>query len=134
MRLPPAEPDSEWLNLTPLLDVVMNLLLFFLIATHFHEQERELAVSLPEVVVAQPLTATEELIVNVTLDGKYKVVEKEYTEAELAAIINGFAAKNPHQPILIRGDGRSALTHSARVMGLCNRAGAEYRLGVIEVE
>ena len=132
MRLPPAEPDSEWLNLTPLLDVVMNLLLFFLIATHFHEQERDMSVSLPEVGVAQPLTSAEEFIVNVTQDGKYVVVEQERTEAELATLINAHAAHNPHQPVLIRGDGRSALTYSARVMGLCNRAKIDYRLGVID--
>src|SRR5262245_43366432 len=120
MRLPPDEPETGWLNLTPLLDVVLNLLLFFLIATHFIREERDLSLVLPEVVMA-PVTSNQGLVINITHDGKYKVVETEYTEAQLAALLREHGAKNPHQPILIRGDARSALKHSARVMGLCNR-------------
>jgi biopolymer transport protein ExbD len=132
MRLPPSEPENEWLNLTPLLDVVLNLLLFFLVATHFKEQERELPVALPDVVSAQPLTSTQEFIVNVMEDGKYKVVEQECSEAQLAALLKQHGAKNPHQPVLIRGDGRSALKHTAKVMGLCNRAKLDYKLAAVE--
>jgi biopolymer transport protein ExbD len=134
MRLPPADPENEWLNLTPLLDVVLNLLLFFLIATHFKEVERELDVKLPAVVSAQPLTGPQELIVNVTEDGKYKVAEQEYSEAQLRSLLKQNGAKNPHQAILIRGDGRSALEHSTRVMGLCNEAKLHYKLATILVE
>jgi biopolymer transport protein ExbD len=132
MRLPPAEAENDWLNLTPLLDVVLNLLLFFLIATHFHQQERDLEVSVPEVGAAQPLTSTPELIVNVTQDGRYKVVEQEFTESQLATLIRDHATKNPHQPVLVRGDGRSALRYSARVMALCNRENIDCRLAAVE--
>ena len=36
------------LSLTPLIDIVFLLLIFFLVATKFAEEERELAVMLPE--------------------------------------------------------------------------------------
>ena len=46
------------LSLTPLIDIVFLLLIFFLVATKFAEEERELAVMLPEASEAQPLSIT----------------------------------------------------------------------------
>lgn len=128
MRLPADSKDSEGPNLTPVIDVVFLLLIFFLVATRFNQEERELDVELPEVVQAQPVAMTQGLIINISRDGKFKVVRKEYTEQQLSAIIRQAKKNNPHQSALIRGDGDSALKHAARVMSLCNRAGMDYRL------
>ncbi len=58
------------LNLTPMIDVVFLLLIFFLVATRFEEQERELNVVLPQASEAMPLTAKpKELFVNVDREG-----------------------------------------------------------------
>ena len=43
------------LNLTPLIDVVFNLLIFFLVAPGLAEAEREMDVMLPEASEARPL-------------------------------------------------------------------------------
>ena len=44
--------------MTPVIDVVFLLLIFFLVATEYHQEERELDVVLPEVTQAQPLAMT----------------------------------------------------------------------------
>ena len=59
-------------NLTPMIDVVFLLLIFFLVAARFDEQERELPANLPQVVSAEPLAMTTDLIVNITKGGKFK--------------------------------------------------------------
>jgi biopolymer transport protein ExbD len=132
MRLPLTDNESEGPNLTPVIDVVFLLLIFFLVATRFDRQERELDVLPPEVGHAQPLTSGQGLIINISEGGHYTVVQNEYTEAQLAALIDGHGANNPHQPVLIRGDGRSPLRYTARVVSLCKKAQVDCRLAAIE--
>lgn len=132
MKLPSESTESDDPNLTPVIDVVFLLLIFFLVATRFDQEERELDVELPEVAQAQPLAMTQGLIINIGRDGKFKVVRQEYSEDQLAAIIREAKKNNPHQTALIRGDGESALKHAARVMSLCNRAGMDYRIAALQ--
>ncbi len=70
--MPSAEESTDGPNLTPVIDMVFLLLIFFLCATQFNQEERELEAVLPEVVQAQPLTMPpQELIVNFTREGVY---------------------------------------------------------------
>ena len=47
------------LSLTPLIDVVFLLLIFFLVATRFAQEDRELDVELPSASEAKPLVASQ---------------------------------------------------------------------------
>jgi biopolymer transport protein ExbD len=132
MKLPTDSSESEGPNLTPVIDVVFLLLIFFLVATEYHDAERELDVTLPEVAQAQPLAMTPELIVNITNEGRYKVAAQEYAEPELAALIAQAKKNNPQQSTLIRGDGDSALRYAVRVMGFCNKVKMRYRIAALQ--
>jgi biopolymer transport protein ExbD len=133
MRLPPPEQDLGVPNMMPLIDVVFLLLIFFLMASRFEQEERALKVALPEVAEAQPLAATQELVVNITAEGKYVVATQQYTEEQLAALLVQTRRNNPHQSVLIRGDGAAAWKHGVRVMGMCNKAGIDnYRVAAIQ--
>jgi biopolymer transport protein ExbD len=133
MRLPPSEPELGMPNMMPLIDVVFLLLIFFLIASRFEQEERELRVVLPEVAEAQPLAMTQELVVNITPEGQYVVAKQPYSEEQLAALLETTRRNNPHQSVLIRGDGRAAWKYGVRVMGLCNRAKIDnYRVAAVE--
>jgi biopolymer transport protein ExbD len=132
MRLPPSEPELGIPNMMPLIDVVFLLLIFFLMASRFEQEERDLKVTLPEVAEAQPLAMTQELVVNITPDGKYVVARQQYDEGQLAALLEQARRKNPQQTVLIRGDGRAAWMYGVRVMGLCNKAKIDnYRVAAI---
>ena len=132
MKLPADSAESEGPNLTPVIDVVFLLLIFFLVATEYHDAERELDVALPEVAQAQPLAMTPELIVNITNECRYKVAAQEYAERELAAMIAQAKKNNPQQSTLIRGDGDSALRYAVRVMGFCNKVKMRYRIAALQ--
>lgn len=56
MRLPTNESELESLNVIPLIDIFLVLLIFFLVATRMGEEEREISVRLAEVAKAQPLS------------------------------------------------------------------------------
>jgi biopolymer transport protein ExbD len=133
MRLPPSEQDLGVPNMMPLIDVVFLLLIFFLMASRFEQEERELKVTLPEVAEAQPLAMTQELVVNITPEGKYLVARQQYSEEQLAGLLVQMRRNNPQQSVLIRGDGRAAWKHGVRVMGLCNKAKIDnYRVAAIQ--
>src|SRR4051794_4259680 len=122
MRLPQSEVELGVPNMMPLIDVVFLLLIFFLMMSRFEQEERQLPVQLPEVAEAQPLASTPKLVVNITAEGKYVVAQQEYREEQLAALLEQARRNNPHQTVLIWGDGRAAWKYGVRVMGLCNKA------------
>ncbi len=131
MRLPPAEAESEGPNLTPVIDIVFLLLIFFLVATQFDEEEREIATRLAEVVDAQPLTKPpQELIVNILQEGTYKVHGKIYQEEALGQLLHDLSLKNPHQSVQIRADERVPFRYPARVMSLCEGEHLNHRCSV----
>ncbi len=133
MKLPDETPLDEGPNLTPVIDVVFLLLIFFLVATRYDQEERELDVILPEVTQAQPLAMTPELIVNISRDGLYKVSAREFNEAQLFQIIREAKQNNPKMTALIRGDSESALRYAVRVMGMCNKVEMKYRIAALQV-
>ncbi|HUY89255.1 MAG TPA: biopolymer transporter ExbD [Pirellulales bacterium] len=112
------------LNLTPMIDVVFLLLIFFLVATKFEEEERELDVVLPQASEAMPLTAKpKELFVNVARDGRYIVNGQQLNDAALLGTLQQAAASNPgRQTVIIRADNRCFWQSVVNVMNLCNKA------------
>jgi biopolymer transport protein ExbD len=133
MRLPPTEVELGVPNMMPMIDIIFLLLIFFLMASRFEQEERDLKVSLPEVVEAQPLAMTKDLVINITPEGNYLVAQQQVSVEALAALLEQSRRSNPHQSVLIRGDGRSAWKYGVRVMGLCNKAKIEnYRVAAIQ--
>jgi biopolymer transport protein ExbD len=112
------------LNLTPMIDVVFLLLIFFLVATKFEEQERELDVVLPQASEAMPLTAKpKELFVNIDREGRYVVNGQQLNLAALLDTLRQAAASNPgRQTVIIRADKRCYWQFVVNVMDLCNKA------------
>jgi biopolymer transport protein ExbD len=134
MRLPPTEPELGVPNMMPLIDVVFLLLIFFLMWSRFEkEEEKELKVMLPEVGQAQPLAMTGDLVISITQEGKYVVGLEQYNEQQLGALLEKTRRNNPHQSVLIRGDGRAAWKHGVRLMSLCNKAKIkDYRVAALQ--
>jgi biopolymer transport protein ExbD len=114
----------EALNITPLIDVVFLLLIFFLVATRFADDDRELDVVLPSASEAQPLVAKpKELFVNVDQTGRFFVGGQVVSAAELERVLLRAAENNPvNQSVIIRADKRCQFDFVVQVMNLCNKA------------
>jgi biopolymer transport protein ExbD len=122
-------------DLTPMIDVVFQLLLFFLVASKFADEERDLKVVLPQASEARPLIAKpEEFIVNVDRQGKIFVNHKVITLEQLDRQLSQLAVSNPgRQTVVIRADERSDLKYAVGVMNACNKANIrDYRLSTAE--
>ena len=76
------------LSLTPLIDIVFLLLIFFLVATEFAKEEREMKVVLPAASEAKPLTAKpSELYVNILKDGTFIVNRQKVDVGQLEKVL-----------------------------------------------
>lgn len=119
------------LNITPLIDVVFQLLLFFLVATRFAAEDRELDVMLPAASEARPLMAQpREVFVNIDHQGQFFVQGRMISGDELTQLLRQAAVDNPaHQSVIIRADKRVQLDSAVFVMNACNQAGIfDYKL------
>jgi len=116
--------SAQELNLTPMIDLVFNLLIFFMVTTEFAKEENELAVVLPAASAAMPLTAKpKEIFVNVTDKGEFFMLNKRVSEEEIETYLIRAARNNPvQQKVIIRADKRVPFASVVKVMDLCNKA------------
>jgi biopolymer transport protein ExbD len=112
------------LSLTPLIDIVFLLLIFFLVATRFAEEEREMDVLLPDASEARPLISKPgELFINVDQQGRYFVTGKILTVPELDRVLRAAAVNNPGRvSVIIRADKRVVWNYVVAAMNACNKA------------
>ena len=119
------------LSLTPLIDVIFLLLIFFLVATKFAEEERELNnVRLPVASEAVPITSRpKEVVVNIDQQGNYYVTGKMLDLDGLQAALHQAYADNPTQAsVVIRGDEHCDWGAVVAAMNACEMANiTDYR-------
>lgn len=114
------------LDLTPVIDMVFLLLIFFLAATTFQQNEREMNVALPSASAAAPISAAmREIVVNVTRDGEMIVGGRTTGEEELRELIEGAVKNNPEQKVSVRGDRATAYENIVRVLDICKASGVQ---------
>ena len=111
------------LNLTPLIDVVFLLLIFFLVATRFAQDDRELPVQLPSAASAMPMTVEPtELVINVDAAGQYMILGQRMTLDKVELTLKRAVSDNPvNQMVIIRGDRNVAFQAVVSVMDLCTK-------------
>lgn len=118
------------LSLTPLIDIVFLLLIFFLVATRFAEEDREMDVELPTASEAKPLIVQpKEIFVNIDEHGDVYVAGQKFDLVQLENHLENAARQNPaNQPVIIRADKRSTLEATVMVINVCNKTGCTHSL------
>jgi biopolymer transport protein ExbD len=112
------------INITPIIDMVFLLLIFFLVATKFADIERDVRVDPPSSRNARPVTAIpQELVINVTAEGRIFIAGAEQAMEDLDRLLAAAIAKNPQQSVVIRGDKQAMLQLAVNVLDLCERHG-----------
>jgi biopolymer transport protein ExbD len=120
----PQQDRELTLEMTPLIDVVFLLLIFFLVATTFHQSEREMNIALPAAQAGGPISvALKEIIINVDADGVPHVGGKVIELESLQDLIGARLAVNPEQKVSVRGDKSAAYAYIVRVLDVCKTAG-----------
>ncbi len=91
-------------DLTPLIDCVFLLLLFFVVTAVFVEETNLFEIDLPKAAHAQVRTPEDSLIVGISKEGRFSVGEAYVAEDQLWEHVSGLLAENPVQTLIIRGD------------------------------
>ncbi|MGI8430846.1 MAG: ExbD/TolR family protein [Chthoniobacterales bacterium] len=117
-------PQHPGIQLAPLVDVLVLLLIFFLMTWNAARNENELDVKVPKASAAQEKSAQMgDVIVNVKADGNVVVNRRTLSGPDLTALLEGLVKLNADQAVVIRGDEGGAYKNIVNVLNICSEAG-----------
>jgi biopolymer transport protein ExbD len=126
MPLKTIQDEPPALNLTPMIDVVLMLIVFFLVGTEFTDLERRLKLEVPSVANHNALqVAPAARVVNVYQDGKLTLDREEITLYELTRQLAFARSQYGDQGVIVRGDGSGRVDRIVEVLNACRRAGVD---------
>ena len=130
------EEESFEVPLTPLIDIVFLLLIFFLVATSFTQKEIDQKVRIPQTEGGEVQTLKREsLVINIRRKGAIVVNGRLIKTEKLRSTISEWHKKNRKGNVAIRGDKDVAYGYIARVFGMCKAIGvSDVDLPVEELE
>lgn len=113
------------LNLTPLIDIVFLLLVFFMLTAHFVE-DQALVVDLPDADNAPSATENEEIVtVIISSQGEILINDQPAPEDELVEFLRNALDKSEDRMMRIRGDSEANLGVAVKVLDAAEAAGAK---------
>ena len=110
------------IDLTPLVDVVFLLLIFFMVSTTFKEDEG-LELRLPEASSAQPTSSDETLKVTVGSGGSIRFQGQELDPDGLEGAVRQALADSERREVIVEADARVEHGLVVKVMDALRRAG-----------
>lgn len=126
MNLRPQHKDSPELNLTPLIDVVFLLLIFFMVSTTF-DRESRIKVELPE-ATTQDEKSEDDQTLEIVVDarGHYYVNQKEVVNTDIQTLkraIEKMAGGRRNLPVIITADAKAMHQSVIKVMDAASQLG-----------
>ncbi|MCC7085587.1 MAG: biopolymer transporter ExbD [Pirellulales bacterium] len=124
MPLKTSPPEEPTLNLTPMIDVILTLVLFFMVAAKFTEAERSIDLKVPTISTKDALSnPPEPKVVNVLPDGRVLLGTMPVTIDELEKQLGAARSKYQKQTVLVRGDRDATHGRMSEIYTACRRAG-----------
>ena len=119
-----AQFHHPGIQLAPLVDVLLLLLIFFLLTWNAARNENELDVKVPKATAAKPNNApVGDVVVNVKADGNVIVNRRTLTSPELTDLLKSLVQLNSEQAVIIRGDEAGAYKNIIGVLNIRTEAG-----------
>jgi biopolymer transport protein ExbD len=134
MAVGPGRGIKSDINVTPLVDVVLVLLIIFMVITPMLQRGKD--VKLPRATkVDTEKQGADPIIVSVTPDKSIYIENDKFSEEDFEAELHRKLTATPGQRILLKGDSALVFDDVRRVMRLARKAGARsISLGVEEVK
>jgi biopolymer transport protein ExbD len=113
------------INMTPMVDVILCLLVFFMAATRLYDwDDSEFAVNVPEVSEAAPATAApDDMVLTIVKSGVVTVADATYDLDGVAKLLRDARKNYANQGVVIRGDRSLSYQDLADVLSACDEAG-----------
>jgi biopolymer transport protein ExbD len=111
------------INVTPLVDVVLVLLIIFMVVTPMLQRGKD--VQLPKsIYVDKDPKGGDPLILSITKDGKVWVEKDQYEADTLEKRLADEIVASPYRPFLLKGDQSVTVGDVRKVMAIARKAGA----------
>ncbi|MCR9118282.1 MAG: biopolymer transporter ExbD [bacterium] len=113
-------------NMTPMIDVVFLLIIFFLVSSHLAKQEQQLKLPLPDAASGdEPLDdQTPRITINLLSDGQIMLAGREISREQLPArLAERLNQSGPDVEVRIRGDRSVHYENVEPILVSCAQAG-----------
>ena len=126
MPLKVQRDDQTAINLTPMIDIVFLLIIFFMVSSHFTNKstshERDIAIQVPQVSDAGALTAPpRHRVINIFDDGQVALDDDAVTLTELESKLADARSQYEQLGVVVRGDGACQYERVAAVIATCRK-------------
>ncbi|MBU0754246.1 MAG: biopolymer transporter ExbD [Planctomycetes bacterium] len=124
------------MNMTPMIDVVFNLIIFFMIVTDLTQQElEELVLPKADMAMKDENPPEKRMIINITRPGHYVVKRNDRglvddcmdkIRIHLSSMVEFFPREEDgcsEQPVLIRADKHTEFKYIQKVLQICGEEG-----------
>ena len=128
------EQDIE-VNLTPLIDVVFLLLIFFMVSSTF-DRHAKLKVQLPQAGAQMQQKSDNPIVLSIDSKGKYYIDDRQVVNEQLETLklaLKKTVGERTDVTLLIRADGRTAHQSVVRAMDVAAQLGLT-KLSIATVE
>ena len=135
MNLKPQVREEIDLNLTPLIDVVFLLLIFFMVSTTF-EKTAKLKVDLPEASAQAVQQSENKIVIGIDAKGRYYINDRQLVNTQtktLKMALIKVSGDNKQMPIVLRADAKTPHQSVVRAMDAASQLGLT-RLSISTVE
>ena len=118
--------EDVTINLTPMIDVVFLLVIFFMVGSKFSEAESRIKVNVPSVGEMRSMTrAPDERVVAIDLDGSISLDGTPVTLSELTGILRQQHASYPGLKVAVRGEADGSLQQTVEVLHAVRISGVD---------
>jgi biopolymer transport protein ExbD len=124
MPLKTHQEDIPAINLTPMIDIVFQLIIFFMVGARFTDLERSVDLTVPQVSDVAALTpAPEKRVINVYRDGRIDLDRQPLTISQLTHELSSARRQYSELGVVVRGDAEGPFQNVAAVLTACRQAG-----------
>jgi len=113
------------LPLAAMVDMMFLLLIFFMTASLYREQERQIEVALPGAETAESGQHKAPIIITINAEGVIFMGEQAYDLVKLRAALSQLAGQVPNEAVLIRGDRQSQFGLVIQVLDMARAVGIQ---------
>jgi biopolymer transport protein ExbD len=124
MSLRPKRRNKPRVDVVPLIDVLMVLILFFLTSMQFQDL-RALNVKLPKIDSAGSNKTTNQLVVSVSKEGEFFLNGNEDNLEKIGEVMKSSASLPRKPAVLVVADENVPLKHVTKVVDLCRESGLD---------
>ncbi|MDC0279007.1 biopolymer transporter ExbD [bacterium] len=122
--------EDATINLTPMIDIVFLLVIFFMVGSKFSEAESRIKVNVPSVNEMQSITRVpDERLVAISLDGSVFLDDNKVSLQQLTEQLRDELKNYPDTRVAVRGEATGSHQQTVEVLQAIRNSGVE-KIGI----